>query len=45
MNGKQYGVPYDLHTVGFWYRKDLFAKAGITSPPTTMAGPRPTSPS
>jgi raffinose/stachyose/melibiose transport system substrate-binding protein len=22
--------------VGFWYRKDLFAKAGITSPPTTM---------
>jgi len=22
--------------VGFWYRKDLFTKAGITSPPTTM---------
>ena len=22
--------------VGFWYRKDLFAKAGITSAPTTM---------
>src|SRR5450759_1743932 len=20
VNGKQYGVPYDLHTVGFWYR-------------------------
>ena len=36
MNGKQYGVPYDLHTVGFWYRKDLFAKAGITSPPATL---------
>jgi len=34
--GKQYGVPYDLHTVGFWYRKDLFARAGITSPPTTI---------
>ncbi len=34
--GKQYGVPYDLHTVGFWYRKDLFAKAGITSPPATL---------
>jgi raffinose/stachyose/melibiose transport system substrate-binding protein len=32
----QYGVPYDLHTVGFWYRKDLFAKAGITSAPTTL---------
>jgi raffinose/stachyose/melibiose transport system substrate-binding protein len=36
VSGKQYGVPYDLHTVGFWYRKDLFAKAGIASPPTTM---------
>ena len=36
VNGKQYGVPYDLHTVGFWYRKDLFAKAGIASPPATM---------
>ncbi len=37
VGGKQYGVPYDLHTVGFWYRKDLFAKAGITSPPATLA--------
>ena len=36
VNGKQYGVPYDLHTVGFWYRKDLFAKAGITTPPATI---------
>jgi raffinose/stachyose/melibiose transport system substrate-binding protein len=36
INGAQYGVPYDLHTVGFWYRKDLFAKAGISTPPTTM---------
>ncbi|HEV2345006.1 MAG TPA: extracellular solute-binding protein [Actinocrinis sp.] len=35
-NGKQYGVPYDLHVVGFWYRKDLFAQAGITAPPATM---------
>ena len=33
----QYGIPYDQHVVGFWYRKDLFAKAGITSPPTTIA--------
>ncbi len=31
-----YGVPYDYHIVGFWYRTDLFAKAGITSPPKTM---------
>jgi raffinose/stachyose/melibiose transport system substrate-binding protein len=37
VNGEQYGIPYDQHVVGFWYRKDLFAKAGITSPPTTIA--------
>src|SRR3984885_7217482 len=37
VNGQQYGIPYDQHVVGFWYRKDLFAKAGITSAPTTIA--------
>lgn len=37
VNGRQYGVPYDLHVVGFWYRKDIFARAGITSPPATLA--------
>jgi len=37
VNGAQYGIPYDQHVVGFWYRTDLFAKAGITSPPTTIA--------
>lgn len=37
VNGRQYGVPFDLHVVGFWYRKDLFAKAGIKAPPTTIA--------
>jgi raffinose/stachyose/melibiose transport system substrate-binding protein len=36
VNGQQYGIPYDQHVVGFWYRKDLFAKAGITSTPTTI---------
>jgi raffinose/stachyose/melibiose transport system substrate-binding protein len=36
VDGKQYGIPYDVHAVGFWYRKDIFAKAGITSPPRTM---------
>jgi raffinose/stachyose/melibiose transport system substrate-binding protein len=36
VNGGWYGVPYDLHVVGFWYRKDLFAQAGITSTPTTI---------
>ncbi len=35
-DGKQYGIPYDLHTVGFWYRTDLFQQAGITTPPTTI---------
>jgi raffinose/stachyose/melibiose transport system substrate-binding protein len=33
---KWYGVPYDYHIVGFWYRTDLFAQAGITAPPKTM---------
>jgi raffinose/stachyose/melibiose transport system substrate-binding protein len=33
-NGQQYGVPVDLHVVGFWYRKDIFAKVGITVPTT-----------
>jgi raffinose/stachyose/melibiose transport system substrate-binding protein len=35
-NGQQYGVPVDLHVVGFWYRKDIFSKVGITVP-TTLA--------
>jgi raffinose/stachyose/melibiose transport system substrate-binding protein len=35
-DGKQYGVPYSQHVVGFWYRKDLFEKAGITAPPKTL---------
>ncbi len=35
VDGKQYGIPFDLHVVGFWYRKDLFANAGITAAPTT----------
>jgi raffinose/stachyose/melibiose transport system substrate-binding protein len=35
VDGKIYGVPFDVGMVGFWYNKDLFAKAGITAPPTT----------
>ncbi len=31
----QYGVPFNLGMVGFWYNKDLFAQAGIDAPPTT----------
>jgi|HubBroStandDraft_1064217.scaffolds.fasta_scaffold07808_3 raffinose/stachyose/melibiose transport system substrate-binding protein len=37
VNGAQYGIPYDQHVVGFWYRTDLFQRAGISSPPTTIA--------
>ncbi len=33
--GKQYGVPWDMGMVGWWYNKDLFAKAGIEAPPAT----------
>ncbi len=36
VDGKQYGVPFAQHFVGFWYRKDLFSQAGITAPPSTM---------
>jgi len=35
--GKQYGIPNDLGMIGFWYNKDLFAKAGITELPTTWS--------
>ncbi|GIJ28743.1 sugar ABC transporter substrate-binding protein [Micromonospora qiuiae] len=37
VDGRLYGVPFDLGMVGFWYNRDLFADAGITSPPTTWA--------
>jgi raffinose/stachyose/melibiose transport system substrate-binding protein len=36
VDGKQYGVPFIQHVVGFWYRKDLFTQAGVTTAPTTM---------
>jgi raffinose/stachyose/melibiose transport system substrate-binding protein len=35
IDGKQYGVAWDLGMVGFWYNKELFEKAKITAPPTT----------
>jgi len=35
INGKNYGVPWDMGMVGFWYNKDLFAEAGIVNPPAT----------
>jgi raffinose/stachyose/melibiose transport system substrate-binding protein len=35
VNGQQYAIPYNVGVVGFWYNKDLFSKAGISSPPVT----------
>jgi len=35
LDGKNYGVPWDMGMVGFWYNKDLFAQAGIDAPPAT----------
>jgi raffinose/stachyose/melibiose transport system substrate-binding protein len=35
VEGKQYGVPFNLGMVGFWYNKEMFTKAGITAPPAT----------
>ncbi len=34
-NNKQYGIPWDMGMIGFWYNKALFTKAGIAAPPTT----------
>lgn len=33
--GKNYGVPWDMGMIGFWYNKALFKQAGIENPPTT----------
>jgi raffinose/stachyose/melibiose transport system substrate-binding protein len=33
--GKNYGVPWDMGMVGFWYNKALFKQAGIDATPTT----------
>jgi raffinose/stachyose/melibiose transport system substrate-binding protein len=38
IDGKIYGIPFDIGMVGFWYNKDLFAAAGVTAPPTTWSG-------
>ena len=37
VDGKNYGVPWDMGAVTFWYNKDLFAKAGIATVPTTWS--------
>lgn len=35
VDGKYYGVPWDMGMVSVWYNKDLFAKAGIEKTPAT----------
>jgi raffinose/stachyose/melibiose transport system substrate-binding protein len=35
VDGKQYGIPFNLGMVGVWYRKSLFKQAGIDAPPQT----------
>ena len=38
LDGKLYGVPFDMGMIGFWYNKKLFKQAGISEPPTTWGG-------
>lgn len=35
VDGKYYGIPWDMGMVSVWYNKDLFAKAGIETTPAT----------
>jgi raffinose/stachyose/melibiose transport system substrate-binding protein len=35
VDGKNYGVPWDMGMVGVWYNKALFTQAGIANTPTT----------
>ncbi|HEY1642332.1 MAG TPA: extracellular solute-binding protein [Streptosporangiaceae bacterium] len=37
ISGQNYAVPWFGGVRGVWYRKDQFAKAGITAPPATWA--------
>ena len=37
ISGQNYAVPWFGGVRGIWYNKDQFAKAGISSPPTTWA--------
>jgi raffinose/stachyose/melibiose transport system substrate-binding protein len=38
VDDRQYGIPFDLGLVGFWYNTELFEQAGIAEPPTTWEG-------
>jgi raffinose/stachyose/melibiose transport system substrate-binding protein len=36
-NSQNWGVPWNVGMVGFWYNKALFSKAGVEAVPTTWA--------
>lgn len=36
VDGKTYAIPFTFGIEGFWYNKDLFEQAGISSPPETL---------
>ena len=36
VDGKTYGLPFNVGLMGFWYNKALFEQAGITEAPATM---------
>ena len=38
VDGVQYGIPFNLGMVGFWYNKDAFAEAGLEAPADTWDG-------
>ena len=37
VDGQTYGIPFTFGIEGFWYNTDLFAEAGVETPPTTLA--------
>jgi raffinose/stachyose/melibiose transport system substrate-binding protein len=37
VDGKNYGIPFDLGLVGFWYNTKTFTDAGISAPPKTWS--------
>jgi len=36
VDGKAYAIPISILPGGLWYSKDLFQKAGVATPPTTL---------
>jgi raffinose/stachyose/melibiose transport system substrate-binding protein len=36
VDGQTYSLPFSMGVVGYWYNKDLFEKAGVSAPPTTL---------